>query len=201
MSCHCKNKKKKGCKDHKCPCKEEKKACCVGPTGATGATGPTGATGATGITGTGVTGATGATGDTSPFAIAHVVNLANQSTVLNNSAVTFDTPVVVDGVIGSGVAGGTNFQITIAGTYRYHYIVRADNSVAAPLVFGLTVNGAPQAFTYFATSAPGTVVGEGAIPLGVGDIVNLRNFTGFPVDISTDGGAVNAEITLQLIDT
>lgn len=201
MSCKSKCKKSKcGCHSYNNCLPSGGATGVTGVTGITGATGPAGSTGPTGPAGaTGSTGATGATGPESLFAIAHVVNLEDQTGV--TGAVAFDTPVVVDGVIGSGVAGGTSFQITVPGTYRYHYIVRASNVGAVPLVFGLTVNAAPQAFTFFANSSPGTVVGEGAITLGAGDIVTLQNFSGVPVDIATDGGAVNAELTLQLIDT
>lgn len=128
----------------------------TGPTGATGATGPTGSTGSTGSTGpTGSTGATGGIGaagigTVGPTGSTGPTGATGTSIDQYYSAYETSSPTVAPGgpiplsftSAASGItenAGGTSFNITVAGTYQFSY--GAASNAVTNYTIALQLNG------------------------------------------------------------
>jgi hypothetical protein len=127
------------------------------------------------------------------------VHKFSPETIGADSAVVFDTP----GLVGGMIATTAGFTIITTGIYAFDYRVEGTPSTGtSQLLFEIDINGITVPFTQFEsdglvnadTPLEEVVSGTGIIQLTAGDVVTLRNITNGGVDTVSLSGI--ADITV-----
>lgn len=127
----------------------------------------------------------------------NVVPTPDPQEVPNNSTVVFQQGPTSDEIL---VVNGSAFGITIPGIYFYNFrIACAIENPIRTYVFTVRVGGVVVAT--FSSNGSSTVAGTGTLQLGVGDVVSIRNNSGFTVQLGTGAGIVNAAFCLVGVST
>ncbi|SEA64298.1 hypothetical protein SAMN03159332_2070, partial [Paenibacillus sp. 276b] len=168
--------------------------------GATGATGSTGVTGVSGATGTGATGATGATGSTGvtgatgatpTFVDSYFNGNIQPQTIASGSNILNITPNQFTALTYN--AATSVFTIQNAGLYNISVVLNLAAATLPGATIGLSLNNSTAYLAAAVTTATsGQLVLVQVESFAVGDTIQFRNISGFPITIANSSVIANS---------